>query len=200
HIKKMMERSSRFVSLSGLSGIGAGICALAGAWLAGRRIDCRINGDCNLERLIYNGGNELANDLLLIAVVTFIAAFASAFLFTWLRSKKQNVALLGGTTARLFWNTAIPIIAGGIFLFRMMQLGIYELVAPGCLIFYGVALVNASKYTLREIRFLGYGTMLLGIINVWFLGYGLLFWVIGFGLLHIIYGVWMWWKYERNNG
>ena len=34
HIKRMMERSSRFISLSGLSGIAAGICAIAGAWFA----------------------------------------------------------------------------------------------------------------------------------------------------------------------
>ncbi len=38
-IKQMMERSSRFISLSGLSGIAAGICALVGAWLAYTVID-----------------------------------------------------------------------------------------------------------------------------------------------------------------
>jgi len=88
-------------------------------------------------------------------------------------------------------------IAGGIYIFREMQLGTYELIAPGCLIFYGLALVNASKYTLSEVRYLGYCQILLGIINCWFVGDGIYFWAIGFGLLHIVYGVVMWYRYER---
>ena len=103
----------------------------------------------------------------------------------------------GAATIRLFWNMVIPLTAGAIFIIRMMQLGEFELVAPGCLIFYGLALVNASKYTLGEIRYLGYGQLVLGIINLWLIGYGLYFWAIGFGLLHIVYGIWMWNKYEK---
>ena len=82
---------------------------------------------------------------------------------------------------------------------RMMQLGEYALVAPGCLVFYGLALVNASKYTLGEIRYLGYGQLVLGIVNLWNVSYGLWFGALGFGILHIIYGIWMWYKYEKNN-
>jgi hypothetical protein len=79
-----------------------------------------------------------------------------------------------------------------------MQLGNFALIAPGCLIFYGLALVNAGKYTLGEIRLLGFGQIALGILNCWFLGYGLFFWAAGFGVLHIVYGILMWWKYERE--
>lgn len=198
HIKKMMERSSRFISLSGLSGIAAGICALAGAWFASQKIHCWVNGDCQLSLLITSNGFELINDLFWIATITFIAAFVSAFIFTYLRSKKNGTPMWGTTTVRLFWNMVIPITVGGIFLIRMMQLGEYQLVAPGCLIFYGLALVNASKYTLGEVRYLGYGQIVLGLFNLWWIGYGLQFWAMGFGVLHIVYGVMMWWKYERK--
>jgi len=81
---------------------------------------------------------------------------------------------------------------------KMLELGYYELIAPCCLIFYGLALVNGSKYTLGEVKYLGYGQVVLGIMNLWLLGYGLYFWAAGFGILHIIYGTLMWWKYERN--
>ncbi|MEJ7589139.1 MAG: hypothetical protein WKI04_16400 [Ferruginibacter sp.] len=199
HIKRMMERSSRFISLSGFSGIAAGICALVGAWFAGKKINCWIKGDCTIEGLMDMGGIQLLNDLLWIATITFIGAFISAFFFTWLRSKKNNIPMWGAATRRLFWNTVIPLLVGAIFLIRMMQLGEYELIAPGCLIFYGLALVNASKYTLGEIRFLGYGQLALGIMNLWYIGFGLYFWAMGFGVLHIIYGVWMWHKYERQH-
>lgn len=199
HIKRMMERSSRFISLSGFSGIAAGLCALVGAWFAHQKIYCWVNGDCTINALIDTGGIKLLNDLLWVATITFLSAFISAFFFTWLRSKKNNIPMWGYATFRLFWNTLIPLTAGAIFIIRLMQLGEFQLVAPGCLVFYGLALVNASKYTLGEIRYLGYGQLLLGLMNLWSIGYGLYFWAMGFGILHIIYGTWMWYKYEKAN-
>ncbi len=203
HIKKMMERSSRFISLSGLSGIAAGICALVGAWFAnGVIVD---NGGPSGYRELVSKTLEvtslqdfMGHRLFQIAIYTFIGAFISAFLFTWLRSRKNDVPLWGYTSRRLLINVSVPMIAGGIYLFKQMQFGNYGLIAPGCLIFYGLALVNASKYTLGEVRYLGYCQILLGIVNCWFVGYGLYFWAVGFGLLHIIYGSVMWYKYEWN--
>lgn len=190
----MMERSSRFISLSGLSGVSAGLCALGGAWAAHTQIQHWLHG----ERGMVGSGLQLVENLLLIALLTFVAALVSAFIFTYLRSRKNNIPLFGAATWRLLWNTAIPLAAGGLFMLRMMQLGQYQLVAPGCLIFYGLALVNASKYTLGEVRYLGYAQLILGIINLWWVEYGLEFWALGFGLLHIVYGVAMWYKYERG--
>jgi len=198
HIKQMMERSSRFISLSGLSGISAGICALVGAWFAWSKINNRQHSEYDLQRIIDTSGMKLLNDLLWIATITFIAAFISAFIFTYLRSKKEQVPMWGSASIRLFWNTAIPVAVGGVFILRMMDYGAYELVAPACLIFYGLALVNGSKYTLGEVRFLGYGMLALGIMNLWFAGYGLYFWAMGFGVLHIVYGAAMWFRHERD--
>ncbi len=203
HIKNMMERSSRFISLSGLSGIAAGICAMVGAWLAYSKIslynyehDTAFNQDRGTY-IFRDGANLLTTQLVTIALLTFVAAFVSSFFFTYLRSKRSGIPLWGSTSIRLFWNTIIPLAVGGLFLFKLLQLEQYALIAPGCLIFYGLALVNASKYTLGEIRYLGYGQLLLGIMNLWMVGYGLYFWVFGFGILHIIYGLLMWFKYER---
>jgi hypothetical protein len=194
-IKRMMERSSRFISLSGLSGVSAGLCALAGAWLAHRKI-----GNWSLDATLYGRDSELGLiiDLLLIAGFTFVAAFVSAFIFTYIRSRKNNTPVWGTATWRLLWNTMIPLAVGGVFMLRLLQLGQYEMIAPGCLIFYGLALVNGSKYTLGEIRYLGYGQLVLGLINLWYIGWGLEMWAIGFGVLHIIYGITMWLKYEKN--
>ena len=198
-IKQMMERSSRFISLSGLSGISAGICALIGAWFAYGIIK-EHDGENYHEK--FAGRNLtvrefMGTDLFYIALFTFIAALIVAFTFTYLRSKKNNIPIWGTASKRLIWNVAMPMLVGGIFLLRLIQLGYFGMIAPGCLIFYGLALVNASKYTLGEVKWLGYGQILLGIINCWFPGEGIYFWAIGFGVLHIIYGAMMWWKYER---
>jgi len=202
-IKRMMERSSRFISLSGLSGISAGICALIGAWFSvdyvyGRK-DYIIDQDAAIAQAAANDYSIIFNiTLFWIALFTFVAALISAFIFTWLKSKKEGIPLWGNTAKRLLINVSIPLIAGGIFLFKLIHFGTFGLVAPGCLIFYGLALINASKYTLGEIRYLGYCQLLLGIINLWYEGQGLYFWAAGFGVLHILYGIYMWWKYERN--
>ena len=204
-IKQMMERSSRFISLSGLSGIAAGICALVGAWFAKDIIDENRLSYTNLKHIgrSDDGSMSLAewmgNQLFQIAVITFIAAFVLAFVFTYTRSRKTNTPIWGSMAKRVMVNVAIPMIVGGIYLFKLMENEAYGYIAPGCLIFYGLAVLNASKYTLIETRYLAYGLLLLGIINLWYIGYGIYFWALGFGVLHIIYGAFMWWKYERKN-
>lgn len=204
-IKQMMERSSRFISLSGLSGIAAGVCALVGGWFAHNEISAYIlenNVSYSSDRGKYifsDGYLSLRNGLIEIAVITFIAAFVLAFIFTYIRSKKTNIPIWGATARRVLINVAIPMIAGGIYLLKLIDAEAYGYIAPGCLIFYGLAVLNASKYTLKEVRYLAYGLLLLGIISLWFIGYGLYFWALGFGVLHIVYGALMWWKYERSD-
>ena len=203
HIKKMMERSSRFISLSGLSGISAGLCAIIGAWVAHPYVfgqkDLLINSDIGIVQAMANDYAIILNTYLFwIAAATFIAALISAFFFTYTKSKKDGTALWGNTSKRLMINVSIPVAVGGLFLFKMLHYGTFGLVAPGCLIFYGLGLINASKYTLDEIRYLGYVQIILGVINLWFVGYGLYFWAMGFGVMHIVYGVYMWQKYERK--
>jgi hypothetical protein len=185
--------------------VAAGLCALVAAWICREKVisyqKAHGLGEEHLrEPLVFREGYEaLAKDLILIAAVTFIAAFALAFLFTYLRSRKAGVAIWGYTARRVMINVLVPMLAGGLLVWRMMQLGVYGLIAPACLLFYGLALINGSKYTLTEIRYLGYGQLILGALNLWMLGYGLYFWAAGFGLLHIIYGIVMWNKYERTS-
>ncbi|MBC7535791.1 MAG: hypothetical protein H7258_08870 [Ferruginibacter sp.] len=203
-IKRMMERSSRFISLSGLSGISAGICALVGAWFAAPYVVGKKDYIINFKAAVNLASDQdysiiLNNWLFWIAAGTFLAALLSAFFFTWIKSKREGIPIWGITAKRLLINVIVPLLAGGIFLFKLLQYETFGLVAPGCLLFYGLALINASKYTLNEIRYLGYLQILLGIINLWFVGYGLYFWAAGFGVLHIAYGTYMWNKYEKNS-
>jgi hypothetical protein len=197
-IKQMMERSSRFISLSGLSGIAAGACALAASAYTWQLMASRRALGEDYRQVAYNTGSELKQELLLIGAITFFAALIMAFVFTYLRSQKTGVPVWGTTAKRLLWNTAIPLLVGGIVVIRLVQEGLAGLIAPACLLFYGLALINGSKYTLHEVRWLGYSQLILGIINLWMIGYGLILWTLGFGVLHIIYGAVMWWKYEKQ--
>jgi hypothetical protein len=199
-IKRMMERSSRFISLSGLSGIAAGVCGLIGAWIA--------NGILNHYYVYGSWGtngyfskpefHQLKFKLLVLAVIVFIAAFTLSFLFTWQKARKQHIPLWNMTSRKLFWNMIIPLGTGALFIIAMLRYNDWSYVAPASLVFYGLALVNASKYTFTDVKYLGYGQIILGLVNMLYIGKGLYFWAAGFGVLHIIYGAIMWWKYERN--
>ena len=194
-IRKIMERSSRFISLSGWSGIAAGICALTGSWVALDRIEEYVNDTGSLSGC----GECLRNELIIIAAIVFVAALAAAITFTYTRSRKEGVDIWGKAARRLLWNTLIPMIVGGLLIWKMIDLGYYELVAPSTLIFYGLALVNGSKFTMGEVRYLGYAQIITGILALLIISRGLYAWAFGFGVLHIIYGVAMWWKYERKS-
>lgn len=195
-IKQIMERSSRFISLSGLSGIAAGICALTGAWFAHRVLNGSQPESYHYEDLTLM--NFLQYPLIVIALLTLCAAVVIAFLFTYIKSRKDKSPLWGIASRRLVLHLSIPLLVGALLLFRLLQLGYFDMLVPLCLAFYGLALVNGSKYTLSDITYLGYAQILIGLVSAWFPEPALLFWAFGFGVLHIIYGAAMWWKYEKK--
>lgn len=197
-IKQMMERSSRFISLSGLSGVFAGACALAASIYTWRLMTSLKAIGYGYNEMAYETGRELQSQLFIIGGVTFILTLVGAYIFTYLRSEKTGTPIWGVSARRLLLNTAIPLVVGGFVVIRLLQGGLAGLIPPTCLLFYGLALINGSKYTLTEIRWLGYCELLLGIVSLWMIGYGLLFWAFGFGVLHIVYGTIMWMKYEKQ--
>jgi hypothetical protein len=187
-IQQMMHKSSKFISLSGWSGIAAGICALVGAYFAYPHIEVFDSIDAIS---IWN------SPLLMIAIATFTSAFVLSILFTYLRSKKTNTPIWGSMAQRVVVSIAVPMIVGGLLIIKLVYINAYALIAPTCLLFYGLALINASKFTLAEVKYLGYLQLILGIVSLWFTDMGLYFWSAGFGVLHILYGAIMWYKYER---
>lgn len=191
-IKHMMERSSRFISLSGISGILAGIFALIAAFFAYKTIYNKQDY-LGYQNVLLN--QETIFTLMAIGSVTLVLSIGAGILFTTKKARKENQKLWDLQTRRLLINLSIPLVTGGILCLMLIFEGLIGLIAPLTLIFYGLALVNASKYTLSEIRSLGLIEILTGLLAILFIGYGLWFWAFGFGVLHIIYGIVMQRKY-----
>lgn len=194
-IRNIMDRSSRFISLSGLSGIAAGISALIGAAV--------VKWYLVKHQISYsqNPGFSLTQDAVLfmisVAALVFILALCSATYFTARNAKRNSHRVWDSKTERLLVNLFIPLGAGGIFCGTLLYHDLLYLVAPVMLVFYGLSLLNASKYTLSDIRYLGLCEIALGLLASFFVGYGLLAWTVGFGVLHVVYGALMYFKYER---
>ncbi|WP_281613431.1 hypothetical protein [Flammeovirga sp. SubArs3] len=189
-IKDIMNRSSRFLSLSGLSGISAGFCALVGAYFA---YDILYN--IGYDRTII--GQKKIDALVVIGIVTLLAALGSALFFTFREAKKNGRTLWDLQAKRLLINMMIPLVAGGVLTLSLVEKGFIGLAAPLTLIFYGLALVNASKYSVSELRGMGILEIILGLLATQFIGYGLWFWTIGFGVLHIVYGTYMYFNAKK---
>lgn len=195
-IKNMMNQSSRFISLSGLSGVLAGIYSLIGAWLAYKTIYFDTTSMGNYRNLIIS--QDSINKLFIIASTVLILSLITGIVLSVRKAKKTEDKIWNVSSKRLVINFAIPLATGGFFILFLIEKEILSLVAPLTLLFYGLACVNASKYTLGDVRYLGITMIVLGLLSTWFLGYGLLFWALGFGVCHIIYGSMMYFKYDRN--
>lgn len=194
HIRSMMERSSRFLSLSGLSGIGAGIVGLMAGFMA-MYLTNDYFVDYNLYQPKVYQPDMLYRLIVLGASALLLAIFCGCY-FTVRKSKKLSLQIWTAATKKILVQLAIPLMVGGIFVLALLQYNLYGLVAGTTLIFYGLALVNAEKYTYSDIKYLGFLEIILGCLSLFFIGKGLIFWTIGFGVLHIVYGIILYRKYK----
>lgn len=195
-IRSMMERSSKFLSLSGLAGVMAGIYSLAGVWIA-----YYLYG-FNPNQIVYSplSSDNLSPDLtnvIFIAIVVLILAIGTAIFLSIKKADKRGEKVWNATSRRLVVNMAVPLVAGGILILVLLSKDLIGLIAPLTLIFYGLALYGAGQFTYGDVKIMGIVQVGLGLISSWFVEYSILIWAIGFGFVHIIYGIYMHLRYER---
>ena len=185
-IRQMMEQSSRFLSLSGLSGVLIGIYALIGAYW--------------VNHLIENNSviqDNLVRQILILSIIVLVVSLITVIVLTYRKTISDGHKIWNKGTRLLVLNLAVPLLTGGVFNGILISRGLYEMVAATLLIFYGLALVNAAKYTRQEIYYMGLFQVVIGIIAALLPGYALLLWALGFGVIHVLYGTIMHYRYDR---
>lgn len=199
-IRSMMEKSSRFISLSGLSGVAAGGFALLGAAMVYVYLGLRPFSNYRIYYLetLNQGKWGIGYEafFLLDAGLVLLLAVTGGIYFTTRKAKRKGQTIWDKAAMRLISNLLIPLVAGGVFCLALYKSGEILLIAPATLVFYGLALINGSKYTLDDIRYLGYCELALGTVGLFVPGFGLELWALGFGVLHIVYGLVMYKKYK----
>jgi len=201
-IRSIMERSSKFISLNTVSGVFVGIIALIGAAAA----YFYSHGYLEIDNLQFNLSNTSIHSLPQLVAFYVVDAVciltASILVSMWLtirKARKNSLPIWDITSKRLFINMMIPLSVGGIFCLILIYHELYVLLAPSTLLFYGLALFNSSKYTMKGIKYLGIAEILLGLTSAFFLGLGFFFWVLGFGIVHIVYGIINYFLYEQKS-
>jgi hypothetical protein len=198
-IKNMMNKSSQFISLSGLSGVLAGIYALVGAYMANNILSGYRENAARSMNTDLEANDFVVMHLFAIAIGVIVLSLLTGILMSALKAKKVGDTFWNSTSKRLVANFMIPLVAGGIFAILLVRDEYYGLIAPVTLLFYGLACANGAKYTFRDVRYLGITIVFLGLVAAAFPGYSLLLWAAGFGFCHIFYGAIMHFKYDRAN-
>ncbi|MCG9899411.1 MAG: hypothetical protein MH132_05385 [Hydrotalea sp.] len=187
-IKQLMEQSTRFLSLSGWSGITAGVSSIVGlAWLM-LKIKQHPFQPLSIQTYLIEYPNTL-NELLITAMLIFIVAAVGGVLFSWKKSKERSLPFWNAAAQRMLWHFAVPMISGGVVCLTMIHVGQYDLLAPLSLVFYGLAILNASKFTIPQTYYLGITQLLLGLLGCLIPNFGILIWGVGFGMVHLAYGI-----------
>ena len=200
HIRNMMERSTKFLSLSGFSGIAAGVIALTSATIVYFVVlqQGAVKYDEHIRALGDASTMHIRLRIIALAISTLVFAVGAAWYFSLRKAQRAGTRLWTSTARRTLYHFLVPLITGGIFCVALLLNNNIHLLASAMLVFYGLALVNSGKFTVEEVHYLGLSEIALGILAGFLVNYGLLFWALGFGVMHIVYGIRMYCKYDRK--
>ena len=197
-IKKIIDESSRFLSLSVLSGLFAGFLAILAGCIAqfGILRSKSFFFNENLSSLSVPEITSLKIKLITDALLVLLLALAGSLYFSYRKAHRKGQKIWTPVSRRLLLSLIIPLIAGAFFIMIFYLESQWQLIVPAMLIFYGLALIGAGKFTYSEVFYLGLAELLTGFSAAIFKGSAIFFWILGFGFFNLAYGLIMYRKYE----
>lgn len=199
-IRSLMERSTRYLSLSGMAGVIVGFIAMCGAAILLTYLEITVGNPVSFSAMAGDGGpyaDKIKESILIMAALVFSLSMLVEGAFAVRIARKMGLPLWDATARRMLTALFIPIIGGGIYCLSLLRSGQLDNLAAASLIFYGLGLVNAGKYAVADVGRLGMAVLISGLLASFFPTMGIYFWAFGFGILHIIYGVFIHFKHQR---
>jgi len=190
-IKNLMAESSKFlVFTTGLSGLFSGLFAIAGITYIYFLAEGKVN---DIQELVTNYKSTIA----IVLVVTLAFSTLITFLLTKRNAKSNGQNPWNPIAKKMVFNFYSVGILGGIYVLILFFQEKYEFIVELMLIFYGMALLNGSKYTFDQVKFLAYIQIALGLICSLYPTHDFWFWIVGFGFVNLIYGGIMYFGYGK---
>ena len=168
-IRETMERSTSFTAVPGYGGMLMGATAIAAAVVASYQV-------------------YLVNSLA-IWLGEAALAFAIGLLAMWQKSKLAGQSLFSTPAKKFAFGFTPPLLAGVIITLGLWRNEHYYVLAPVCIICYGVAVICGGAFSARVVPVMGWCFMAVG--TAAFLlpsSYGNLMMGLSFGALHMIFG------------
>lgn len=189
HIRSLMEKSTKFISISGLSGILAGIYTLlAVSFLCWKlKINWLVFGNSS-HAVVYIDSAEPVKIMVITGTLLLLISVATGVYMALRKAEKAGQSAWNPASRILLVSVAAPLLTGGAIAVMSLIKGYYFALAPCFLIFYGLALYSGSRVSFKELRLLGILQIALGLLAYAYMPFGLLFFALGFGVLHILYG------------
>lgn len=188
-IKNLMNKSSQFISLSGLSGAFAGIYAIIGAayfYITTRSIKISDFETKDIDKAT------------IIFILFVILSTLTTIIFTSIRAKSLDEKSWDVKTKNLVQAFFTPILIGLVFVLILYFNNEYNYLLALLLVFYGIGLLNAGFTTNNLVKPLGYIQVTFGLICAIKYDYTFWFFAIGFGIVHLVYGSIVYFKIDKK--
>ncbi|NIA22495.1 MAG: hypothetical protein GWP05_11160 [Anaerolineaceae bacterium] len=181
-IRELMERPLKQTTRSGVSGLIAGVLALAGCgatWYAGRLGQLPEASWIKAIGLVWAG--------------VLVLAVAANLLLTWRRAHRQGLPLWGRSQNQTALAIAPGFIVGALVSWALVGAHQYHPVAFAWIVFYGMAVWSLGLFGPLEVKLLGAGFFLAGILGFFFFAaHPLAALAVTFGGMHLVYGIVVW--------
>jgi hypothetical protein len=181
-----MQQNINPFSLKRYSGILIGLYGLAVVYL----INILTSGE--------QSGIELVSQLPLLFLQIGVTVIALVFIVIslvtlWIRAKrtvrKNDQKLWSIFTRKIRWQTLISLLIILIIIIMISNIGYFSLTTPLSLFFYGLFLLNLSRFSSIGLRYLSLAEIILAITSYFIYDKEIIFLALGFGFLPILYGI-----------
>ncbi|HEY4539305.1 MAG TPA: hypothetical protein VIG94_04750 [Faecalibacter sp.] len=190
-IKSMMQKTTKFSSINGWSGIWVGIIGLVASYLVYSII---LESSFQWHGLAPDESRDAK--LAFMLIITLIVACSGGVYFIAKKSKRNGESFINSVTKRILIRFLTILGIGGLVCGLLYYHLSFVYVAPSTLLFYGLALLYIERDTIKELKYLAFVEIILGLLAFYFIYNGLLFWTIGFGIVHLFFGVFLVNKYK----
>lgn len=173
-IRALMERSTKYSTFSGVSGVVAGLASIVG---------------CIVTRSLGPDPARFPAAFLVIWTAVIIVAVGADFVLMKRRAARVGKHVISRLGKQMVMASAPGLGAGAVLTLYMLQHNMLGDIYPFWMLAYGIAVAATGLFSQREVSILGAAFLITGAATLFAPGIGLEMMAATFGGFHIVYGL-----------